>query len=59
MKLRILTNYNRRRKSRMITIKDIKKVMKEFGKTEEDARKFLIKIERAKKELQELRVERN
>lgn len=43
----------------MITIKDIKKVMKEFGKTEEDARKFLIKIERAKKEIQELRVERN
>ena len=38
----------------MLSIKEIKKVMKEFGKTKEDALAFLIKIERAKKELSEL-----
>lgn len=37
----------------MLSIKEIKKVMKEFGKTADEALDFLIKIERAKKELQE------
>lgn len=36
----------------MITIKAIKKVMKEFDKTADEALDFLIKIERANKELQ-------
>lgn len=37
----------------MLSIKEIKKVMKEFDKTADEALDFLIKIERAKKELQE------
>lgn len=36
----------------MITLKSIKKVMKEFGKTAEDALEFLIKIEEANIRLQ-------
>lgn len=36
----------------MITIKAIKKIMKEFGKTADDALDFLIKIEEANKRLQ-------
>ena len=55
MKLRILTNNNiNTEEAYMLSIKEIKKVMKEFGKTKEDALAFLIKIERAKKELSEL-----
>ena len=38
----------------MLSIKEIKKVMKEFETTKEDALAFLIQIERAKKELQEV-----
>ena len=37
----------------MLSIKEIKKIMKEFDKTADEALDFLIKIERAKKELQE------
>jgi len=36
----------------MLSIREIKKVMREFGKTADEALDFLIKIERAKKELQ-------
>jgi hypothetical protein len=54
VKLRISTNYNNNKKEAyMLSIKEIKKVMKEFGKTADEALDFLIKIERAKKELQE------
>lgn len=38
----------------MLSIREIKKVMKEFDKTADEALDFLIKIERAKKELQEV-----
>lgn len=52
--MRTLTNYNiNEKEAYMLSIKEIKKIMKEFDKTADEALDFLIKIERAKKELQE------